>query len=245
MAYQIRAMSFAELLDTAFRIVRDHFGLLVGITSAVYLPLAVVSHGMQPAPGQIVWGRLVATIVLALVALPIASTALTHAVGEIYLGRSTSIGRSFRTSLGIIVPLTGTMLLVNLGIIVGTLLVIVPGVYLCLAWLLASPVVVFEGLFGSRAIGRSRGLMRGHQWRALGVLLLGWAIVFVLSKVLGTAFGIVPVLGPIGEGLAQSIAVAYSTVVLVLLYFDIRCRKEAFDLEHLARLVERDTPAAA
>jgi hypothetical protein len=67
----------------------------------------------------------------------------------------------------------------------------------------------------------------------------------VLSGVLGAVFKLVPVLGPIAQGFAQSLGVAYSAVVLVLLYFDIRCRKEAFDLEHLARLVEGRAADAA
>jgi hypothetical protein len=238
-------MSFAELLDTAFRVVRDHFVLLVGITSAVYVPLAVINEGAQPAPGQVVWGRLVAGIVVSLVALPIASTALTHAVGEIYLGRKTSIGRSFGAAMRLIVPLTGTMLLVYLGVIAGFVLLIIPGLYLSIAWILTSPIVILEGVYGTRAIGRSRQLMRGNMWRAVGILVLGWIIVAVLGAVLGAVFKVVPVLGPVAQGLAQSVGVAYSAVVLVLLYFDVRCRKEAFDLEHLARLVEGSATDAA
>jgi hypothetical protein len=238
MAYQIRAMSFSELLDTATRVLIDRFRLLVGITAVVYVPLAVINDGAQPEPGQIVWGRVIAGIVVSLVALPLASTALTHAVGETYLGHPTSIGRSFRAALRLILPLTGTMLLVYLGIIAGFVLLIIPGIYLSLAWILTSPIVILENQYGLSAIRRSRELMRGNMGRAAGVLILGWIVVAVLSGILGIVFKLVPVLGPIGQGFAQAVGVAYSSVVLVLLYFDIRCRKEAFDLEHLARLVE-------
>ena len=31
MGYEIRAMSFAEIMDAGFRIVRQHFGLIIGI----------------------------------------------------------------------------------------------------------------------------------------------------------------------------------------------------------------------
>ncbi len=245
MEYQIRAMSFAELLDTAFRIIRDHFGQLVGITSAVYVPLAVMNAAAMPRAGAFALGPLVAVVVLALGVVPIVSTALTYAVGEIYLGRRTSIGRAFGAALRVVVPLVGTKLLVGLGVLAGIVLLVVPGIYLTLAWILTSPIVILEGRYGTAAIGRSRELMRGNKWRAIGVLVLGAIIVGVLTKVLGGVFGLVPFLGPVGSGLAQAIGVAYSTVVLVLLYFDIRCRKEAFDIEHLARLVEGSAPEAA
>jgi hypothetical protein len=114
-----------------------------------------------------------------------------------------------------------------------------------LAWILTYPIVILESQSGTRAIRRSRELMRGNIWRALGILALGWIIVAVLGGVLGVALKLVPVLGAIGNGLAQAIGVTYSSVVIVLLYFDARCRKEAFDLEHLARLVESGATDAA
>jgi len=87
--------------------------------------------------------------------------------------------------------------------------------------------------------------MRGNMMRALGIVIVGWIIVAVLTGTLGVVFHFVPLLGPLASGLAEAVAVAYSSVVLVLLYFDVRCRKEAFDLEHLARLVETSGSAAA
>ena len=103
--------------------------------------------------------------------------------------------------------------------------------------------MILEHRYGFTAMARSRELMRGNMWRAGGVLLIGWTIIRLLSFVFGAAFKLVPVVGPVADGLAQSIGVAYSSVVLVLLYFDIRCRKEAFDLDHLAQVLVPE-PAA-
>jgi hypothetical protein len=50
--------------------------------------------------------------------------------------------------------------------------------------------------------------------------------------------GYLPLVGPLASGIVQAIGAAFQSAFLVLLYFDIRCRKEAFDLEHLAGLVE-------
>jgi hypothetical protein len=245
MTYQIKAMTFAEMLDTAFRILRDHFATLVGLSAVVHVPLAFINNELQPAPGQFMWGRMLLGSVISLLGAPIVATALTHAIGEIYLGRPTAIGGSLRAALAIIIPLSGTMLLVYLGTIAGLLLLIIPGIWLSLAWMLTWPVTVLENRFGTTAIARSRELMRGNMMRALGIVIVGWIIVAVLTGTLGVVFHFVPLLGPLASGLAQAVAVAYSSVVLVLLYFDIRCRKEAFDLEHLARLVETSRSAAA
>ena len=247
MNYQIKAMSFAEMLDTAFRIVRDHFVPLVGLSAAVHIPIVFLNSQIRPSPDQIAWGRLALSMLVSLLAGPIVATALTHAIGEIYLGRQAAIGRSLRSALAIILPLSGTLLLVYLGTIVGLLLLVIPGIYLSLSWMLTWPVMVLEHRFGTTALGRSRELMRGNMLRALGIVVLGAIIVGMLSAVLGIVlrFVPVPVFGTLAEGLAQSVGVAYSSVVLVLLYFDVRCRKEAFDIEHLARLVESSGSVAA
>jgi hypothetical protein len=63
--------------------------------------------------------------------------------------------------------------------------------------------------------------------------------------VIGAVSTFMPLLGAVIEGFAQAISTAYGTVVIVLLYFDARCRKEAFDLEHLAQLVEARREQAA
>ncbi len=244
MTYQIKAMSFAEMLDTAFRILRDHSATLVGLSAVVHVPLAFLNSGIQPAPGQLAWGRFALAITISLIGTPIVATALTHAIGEIYLGRSTTIGRSLRAALDIIVPLSGTMLLVYLGVLVGFVSLIIPGIYFSLAWMLTWPVTVLENRFGTTAIARSRELMRGNMGRGVGIVIIGWVIAMVIGGTLGVVFHFVPLLGPLVSGLAQGLGVAYSSVVLVLLYFDARCRKEAVDLEHLARLVESTGSAA-
>jgi hypothetical protein len=243
MSYQIREMSFSELLDAAFRIVRDHFVLLVGISAVINLPVAVIGSEIEAAPGSAVWLRAVAMFLLLLIAGPIVSVALTYAIGEIYLGRVTTVGQSLRAALGLIVPFSGTLLLLYLGVIGGLLLLVIPGIYLMLVWMLTWQVMVFERCFGTAALRRSRALMRGNVWRAIGILLLSGLITAVLTSAFGAVFRLAPVLAPLARGIAQSVGGAYTATVAVLLYFDIRCRKEAFDLEHLAELVESAAPA--
>ena len=50
MGYEIRAMSFAEIMDTGFRIVRRHFGLIIGIAAALYVPVAILGALVAPEP---------------------------------------------------------------------------------------------------------------------------------------------------------------------------------------------------
>ena len=247
MSYEIRAMSFAEIMDAGFRIVSRHFGLILGISAALYVPVAILVALITPhlAPGRIAWatmgaGRLGFVIGLGLYTIivsPIVSAAVTFAIGEIYLGRSVSVGQSLRAGTSMLLPIIGTSLLNFICVALGFVLLVIPGVYLMLSFLLLWQVMVLERRYGFAAMGRSRELMRGSLLRGLGILLAGRIIVIVVEGGARFVVGHVPLLGPIGEGIANSAGAAYVAAVAVILYFDIRCRKEAFDLEHLARLV--------
>ena len=74
--------------------------------------------------------------------------------------------------------LIGASILAGLVICLGFVLLIVPGVIWALWFMLVSSVAVLEGIGGSRALGRSRELMRGNLGKGflLGLVLgiIGW-----------------------------------------------------------------------
>jgi hypothetical protein len=246
MAYEIREMAFAEILDSAFRLLRDHFVLLVGTSAITLVPIQL---GMSLIPSVALRGAGAIGIgfLFLLIISPFVRALQAFVIGELYLGRSVSLGQAYRQILGIFFPLTGTILLSSLAIMGATLLLILPGIYFVLAFVLINQVMVFERTFGTKALGRSRDLMQGNFLRAIGILLLEAVVSGTLSFGIELALRFVPWLWlhGIAAGAAASVASAFGAAALVVLYFDIRCRKEAFDLEHLARLVESGHNLAA
>ena len=67
----------------------------------------------------------------------------------------------------------------------------------------------------------------------------------VLGGALGLVIGQIPVLGIVGMAVVQAALTAYVSAAFIVLYFDIRCRKEAFDLQYLAQIIESQPPAAS
>jgi len=246
MAYEIREMAFAEVLDGAFRLLRDHFVLLVGTSAITLVP---VQLGLILVPSVTLTGAGVIGIgaLLLLVISPFIRALQAFVIGELYLGRSVSLGQAYRQILSIFFPLTGTILLSSLAIMGATLLLILPGIYFILAFVLINQVMVFERTFGAKALGRSRDLMQGNFLRAIGILFLEAVVSWTLSFGIDLALRFVPWpwLHALAAGVSASVASAFGATALVVLYFDIRCRKEAFDLEHLARLVESGHNLAA
>jgi len=242
-SYEIREMSFGEILDMGFTLLRNHFGVLVGIAAVLYLPVGLLWAWSLPARGavpdveQLIAIGIVSVMITA-IAYPIVLAAVTHAVGESYLGRRATIGHALRLGLSILLPLLGTAILAGLARVVGLLLIVVPGIYLWLAFFLLPQVMVLERSFGFAAMSRSHELMKGHKLRAFGLFTVTTLITMVASNAFSLVGLVLPGLGALLGALAEAVGVAFASAVSVVFYFDIRCRKEAFDLEHLARLVE-------
>jgi len=242
--YEIRTMSFGEILDMGFRILKNHFVLLVGLGAIVTVPPNVVSNYLTggnevPDPFTLLAGML--PLLLALMILqPIIMAAITHAISESYLSKSVTFGGALRFALTIVLPLLGTWILAWLIIMVGLVFLLIPGLFLLLMFLLLTPVMVTEGVFGFAAMERSWNLMKGNLLRALGLLIVTTILTAALTAGMEMLANVLPVIGSVVAGIAQAAANAFGTAALVVLYFDIRCRKEAFDLEHLASQVESD-----
>lgn len=185
------------------------------------------------------------TIVIGFLAGQFATGACFRAVAETYLGRKTTwresllfAARRFHSIL-LIVILGGALT------VVGFVFCVIPGVYLAVAFAVALPVLMSEGQRGRHALGRSRALIRGRWWKTALTLLVAGLLAGILSGVVSGAvtalaifnsndpvalFFIAAVGGTAGAVVSTPFSAAYHTV----LYFDLRVRKEAFDLRLLA-----------
>ena len=116
---------------------------------------------------------------------------------------------------------------------------------------MSAATVVLERLGPGQALARSWRLVRGSFWRVFGILLLAWLIVFIASSVLRVPFSVIAavfssssasfpqaiqpgavslVIGAIGGIIAGAITQPIWAGVTVLLYVDLRMRREGLDL---------------
>ena len=269
MQYEIRAMSLGEILDTAFRILRDHARLLIPIGMILAVPLSACTYALelvatpgdlQPEPAAIAIVGVLFLLVIA-TAWPFTMAAMTHSIGEVFLGRSVTVGQAARLSASIFLPLVGTNLLA--GIVVGAISLVfgsiafapftlnplagipflLPLPYLYLLFALLSQVIVLERAYGMRGLRRASSLIRGNMLRTFAILVVAGLIQGVLGMGVSLMLSFSAVAEAIGNAVVQALGMGFSAGSLVLLYFDIRCRNEAYDLDHLAQEVERAGPS--
>jgi hypothetical protein len=243
MGYNLHPLSFAETLDRAFRVYRDHFLLLAGICATLWIPC-----GVMRAFGTTVHAMPAIATIVFLALFPVMSVAVTAAVANVYLDRPTTVSDAYGSILDILTPTIGTYLLFYLLLAVAFVALIIPGIYFANCWSLAVPVMIVEHRFGIAALRRSRHLVTGAWWRTLGIFMVAGLIAEVPAGVLQLFWSFIPFLGQILTAATSAVASGYSIVVLVIYYFDRRCRTEDFDLRLLAQQIRSETataPAAA
>ena len=242
MTYNIRPLSFGEVLDSAFTVFRDNFVLLAGIALIIGVPVETLVSAAQKAH---LGGLVLLGMLLALVLEPVMLVAFTVAVANIYLDRPITIGDAYRSVGRIFGPFFGTVLLADLLLMLAVLALIVPAIYFGVCWCLIFPVMIVEHRFGMSAMRRSRLLVSGVWWRTLGIIVVAALIARVPAMVLSMVWSFIPILGVVLTAATLSIAQTYSLIVFVIYYFDRRCRIEDFDLRLLADQIRADLTSAA
>lgn len=260
MVPDLRPRGIGEILDAAAALYRARFGQLVRYAAIVVVPvqllLTIVLISAQPdrfsvsglsgsASPQFQSNRaqLGATVVVLVVGL------LTHAfivavttriVANQYVGHDEAARRLLGTAGRRFFAVIGVSLLVaicqGIGIIFCFIGIVVP-----LAWFsVAIPALLLErkGMIG--ALRRSRELTRSHFWHAAGVVLSASLLGALLNAALSGGLNLVAhgsgtTTIVIAQGVANTIASVFTTpfvaAATVALYFDLRIRNEAFDVQ--------------
>jgi hypothetical protein len=116
----------------------------------------------------------------------------------------------------------------------GLILLIIPGIYIGIRLCLSTQALVVEGRRPTQAMGRSWNLVAGHWWHAFGTLVVAGLLTFVVNAVITIPFSATNWFGQaVAAAVATVITLPYSTLVGVLLYLDLRARKENLTLERL------------
>jgi hypothetical protein len=171
-------------IERVWRIYVDQASVLMPAAAVVFVFTGIIAALLIAASPAL---ALVA-VVLDLVAGTLFTGMVVELVADVQDGRrDASVGQLLRA----VTPVLGQLILVaivaSIGIVIGFILIIVPGLILITIWFVAAPVVVLEkpGVFA--ALRRSRELVRGNGWQVFGVLLLLYITVGVVAFIIEAA----------------------------------------------------------
>jgi len=250
----LRPRTLGEILSAAFEIYKNNAQGLIVIVAIIVVPLTLLSslivHWVAststttvhtsgnftyttttPSGSGWIGGIIVVAVSLILPAL--LQAAIVRAAAQGSIGDPVDVESSYQYGLRRFGSVLLVTILYALAVVIGFILLFVPGVIALVFFGVSIPVLVIENKRGTQAMGRSWNLVSGHFWHAFGVLIVTFLIVAVVGGLLGAIGGSNWVLRWIFNAIAQIITAPFSAVVGVLLYLDLRARKEALTPEVL------------
>ena len=180
-----------------------------------------------------------------------------YAVSELYLGRTTTIGQSLSRMRGELWSLFWLIVFNLVILIVSFILLIIPSIYMACRLCVCIPAALLEGLGPFDALQRSFALTKDNAGRAFLILLLYVVILYAALFLFGIPFGIAiqsaakdpamlrvwTALMQIGNFVAGVLVTPVLTIASSIFYFDLRVRKEAFDLQLMMNPLAGGVPA--
>ncbi|QOY87407.1 hypothetical protein [Paludibaculum fermentans] len=271
---ELRPLSLGEILDRTFSLYRRQFLLFAGISaipSAIVLVFELARSVLLPNPfvagatvaqsplAAAMWGlSAFVSYVLSSLSYTVAMAGIVYAVADLHLGRATSMAQSVRHVLSEFWSVVGIVWLNGLAVLLGVVLLVIPGIYFACRLLVCLPAGLIEKRGPGDSITRSKNLTSGFAGRSFIILLL--YIVITYSLWIGMAIlvaagpGLVSkdpatmrlatILLQLGGFVIGSIATPILAIAISVFYFDLRVRKEGFDLQFMMNPdSERSTPS--
>jgi hypothetical protein len=219
------SLDAGAVIRRVFDIYVDQASVLMPAAAAVFVVTGILRELLVAAgPGTALLAE-----VISLVAGTLFTGMVVELVADVQDGRRDATAGQL---LKAVTPVLGQLILVGIvagvGIVIGFILVIVPGLILITIWSVAAPVVVLERPGGLRALGRSRELVRGNGWRVFAVILVLDILVLVVAFAIEAAAASAGAgVGIVVEVIVGILAAPFSALAAAVLYFELRGRGEA------------------
>jgi|ERR1051325_1514444 hypothetical protein len=170
-----------------------------------------------------------------------------YAVSELYLGRTTSIGAALGQVRGHLLNLLGVTALNFLAVMGATIFFIIPGIYVACRLVTCVPSALLEDLGPRSSLERSFRLTKDFAGRSFVIYLLYFVLVYAAAFLFTFPFGVAIALSAknpeavrqwfalshVGEFIAGVLVGPVFTIAAAVFYYDLRVRKEAFDLQFM------------
>ncbi len=250
MKVELKDRTFGELVGQSFSLAVSHFYKLFAMVYLFNLPVWVLKYwittaGNQAAtPEQVVLVATVGSLLflfISLIVTPLASGACTLLVASSFTDDNPTVLDCLRLAFSRFGQLLGAAMMTGLVVGLGAMLFVVPGFVFMTWYFVTTPALMVERLGVQLAMARSKHLTDGNRWSVLGFFLV---TTFIVMVVYGATKAVVedhisnPLLSLVLQSVIGAAIDALGVVAPVVYYFNIRVRKEAFDVEALSQIVE-------
>ncbi len=216
-----KRVDVGSVLNRAFSIYGAQAGTLLPTAFVLFLLVGVVNGLLA---GSLV--LLPLTFAIGVIAGTLYQGMVVALVSDVQDGRRDySVGELLRSVTPVLLPLIVAGFLAGLGIGIGLILLLVPGLFLATIWAVVGPAIVVERVGALEAFRRSRELVKGDAWAVFGVIVITFIITFVVSAIFGgiaAAADDTAVVRIVANVLASTLTAPLSALVGAVLFFSLR-----------------------
>lgn len=168
----------------------------------------------------------------------LASASMTTVAVAAIERRPVSLGESIVRAMTKLLPLFLLSIVWALGVGLGFVLLLVPGIMLIIAWMVAWPAVIIEDAGPLDALGRSAYLTKGARWPIFAILLIVGVASAVVSGVTGTSSSAIlrnaassdlPILPMVVTVVLGTVVQLFSVALSSAMYTELRDWKDGSD----------------
>jgi hypothetical protein len=234
-----------RVFERIFQIYREQFTLLIPAALVLFIPVAILNGVLLTSGGALVG---LATIAIGLIATYWFQGVVVEAVVDILDGRRDhTVGSLFSSATPFLGRLIGAGVLATIIIVIGFILIIVPGLIALTFLAVVAPAVVIDRLGVTDALRRSRELVGGNAWRVFGVLVVLFLVTALVSGIVNAIGGSVSDDSFAGFAVAELIVrvllTPLSAIAATVMYVELRRAKGEPLAEDAAAPATPATPA--
>jgi hypothetical protein len=209
------------VLGEAWALYRRHASHFILISFVIFLVISVITALLSWALGTV--GALIG-LIFSMFGTFLLQAALVKAVQDVRDGRvDLDLGQTISAALPFLGSVAIASILASIGIGIGFVLIIVPGLILLTFWSLIVPEIVIGGAGALESFGRSWRAVRGYAWSVFGtyilvflMLIVGEIVLSVILSVLHLSYGW---RNFISNLVTDTLVAPYIAAVITLIYY--------------------------
>jgi hypothetical protein len=203
------------------------FGIVTGVAALPQVLLfdRLSGHGGKPSNFVLIAVGAVLTVVL----MALSQAVVLQGAFECMRGGRPDVRTSFKHAWRRLLPVIGVALLTSILSGLAFFLLVFPALMLITAWYIATPACVVEQTSPWQSLKRSEALTDGHRWKVFSAI----AVLAILSGVGGSMLNLIDAgttVGMVTKLIWYAFFGAYSAILGVVMYHDLRAAKEGVNV---------------
>jgi hypothetical protein len=158
----VRSQTWGGIATSTFQIYALHYRVVIPIFAILLLPFWMLWDLVLPTATM---GQALLLLTINSILQILGTGVLTVAIHDICMGNEPSIRHSFTIASRRLSQLVKVSILQSVFIILGVLMLIVPGIIISIRYLFSASAVIVEGLSPGEALKRSAQLGKGRWWK--------------------------------------------------------------------------------